>query len=173
MRPMAMVIYDVFAPAQSGIMTIETSDQVRLVPDRLALGALCVPILWCLHHRLWRVLAFYVLGLICFLTLSSALPLLISALIWVFASLVFGLYGRTLQAWEWQRKGYQNWGQIAAHDEDEALLRFYRRWLDQETGISETASTLGLTLEERIRAFEEARGNQPASSRPSFHTRSA
>ena len=124
---MAMAIYSVYLPPESGN---EASDRTVFLGDGPALLALIVPIVWLLWHRLWLEAALYVLIMVAFgVSTQFGYPE-----IGAFLSFLPGLYlmleGRELVRCRYERSGWHFDGVVEAGDIEAAELRYFSNFVE-------------------------------------------
>jgi hypothetical protein len=115
-------------------------ERFAFVRDGFSFWAFLLAPVWMLWHRMWLVLAGYVV-------ISAALEASVRALgastvavaiIGALISLLVGLEAGTLRRLTLTRRGWKNVGVISGHDREDAERRFFDVWIRQATVDHET-----------------------------------
>ncbi|MER8485049.1 DUF2628 domain-containing protein [Mesorhizobium sp. M1322] len=116
-----MAIYVVMEPPGRG----ENRDTKAFVRDGFSLIGFLVPPLWLLWHRLWieAALAFVAMALLSMLAEALSLGLA-GPLLSLLVSLYVGLEGQALRIAALRRRGWHEWGVVAADRIDDADTRY-------------------------------------------------
>jgi Protein of unknown function (DUF2628) len=125
-----MAVYTLLIPADAQPGQIETLDRALAVKGGFRFWALAVPLLYTLFHRLWRPFAVLLV-----LTLAiaglAARDIIPAPIAWGLDALIALYAGFAASDWlitARERQGLTMAATIAAHDEDEALIRFAHQW---------------------------------------------
>jgi Protein of unknown function (DUF2628) len=113
------------------------ADPQRLVfvRDGFSWAAFLLTPLWMLWHRLWLVLAIYLLlsaGIDVLLRVLGA-PLSAFVIVGLFLSLLAGLEAGTLRRFKLSRRRWRNVGVVTGDDLEDAERRFFDGWIRQGT----------------------------------------
>ena len=126
-----MTIYTVHEPPLPAGGAVPDPQRFVFVRDRFSLWAFLLTPLWMLWHRLWLVLAIYLVvaaGLhwtLDYVGASATTMFLIALLI----SLLVGLEAATLRRFTLGRRGWVNVGIVNGVDLQDAEQRFFDGWL--------------------------------------------
>lgn len=118
-----MTTFTVHAPGGDAVAAAR-ADRLSFVPEKTSWGALVVPALWAPWHRMWWVLAGWVIATVAidlvegFVDARLAVVLSFAFLVW------FGLSGNDLRRWSLERKGHRLVAVVEARDAAEAEARF-------------------------------------------------
>ncbi|MGD0023625.1 MAG: DUF2628 domain-containing protein [Xanthobacteraceae bacterium] len=126
-----MSVYTVHAPPLRAADALPDAERFAFVRDGFSLWAFLLAPLWMLWHRLWLVLASYVVvsaGLETALVAGGA-PSWGVALVAVLISLLVGLEASTLRRLTLRRRGWKNVGIVSGDDLEDAERRFFDAWL--------------------------------------------
>ncbi|RWH77249.1 MAG: DUF2628 domain-containing protein [Mesorhizobium sp.] len=128
-----MAIYVVMEPPGRG----EKPDTTAFVRDGFSWLGFLVPPLWLLWHRLWieAALAFVAMALLSMLAEGLSLGLA-GPLLSLLVSLYVGLEGQALWIAALRRRGWHEWGVVAAGSIDDADTRYV---LEAEAHLDEQA----------------------------------
>lgn len=116
-----MAIYSVLEPPETGDTGFEKAVVIR---DGFSVVALIAPLLWFLWHRMWlEALVIFIvstgLGVLSMIPGLEAAPA-----VGILVSLFVGLEARNLRAGSFRRRGWKDWGVVAASSYKEAELRY-------------------------------------------------
>jgi hypothetical protein len=141
-----MSVFTVHEPPLRAADASADPERFTFVRDGFSVWAFLLAPLWMLWHRLWIVLAIYVVvwlgtgaGL---LALGASTPVLI--LVAVLISLLVGLEASTLRRFTLSWRGWRNVGVISGDDLEDAEQRFFDAWLREapcRAGVSSAAGT--------------------------------
>jgi hypothetical protein len=119
------------------------AERFVFVRDGFSLWAFLFGWLWMLRHRMWLVLAGYIVivaGLetaIWVLGASSA----VLALVGVLISFLVGLEAGTLRRFTLNRRGWKNVGVVSGDDLEDAERRFFDAWVRRTAAGASVAAT--------------------------------
>jgi hypothetical protein len=126
-----MSIYTVHEPPPRAAQTLPDVDRFAFVRDGFSFWAFIAAPLWMLWHRLWLVLAGYVL--IAVIVIAGLAALRASptafAVVGLFIALFVGLESGTLRRLALRRRGWKNVGIVSGADLEDAERRFFGAWL--------------------------------------------
>ncbi len=128
-----MSVYTVHEPPLRAADAAANPERFVFVRDGFSVWALLLAPLWMLWHRLWLVLAIYILVCIGIevglLVLGASTS--VTTLVAIFVSLLVGLEAGTLRRFTLARRGWSNVGVISGDDLEDAERRFFDAWLRQ------------------------------------------
>jgi Protein of unknown function (DUF2628) len=138
-----MSVYTVHQPPLRSADDLAEPERFAFVRDGFYWWAFLLTPLWMLRHRLWQVLAIY---LVATAVLDTALHSVgTSAFVIAFAgllvSLLIGFEAGTLRRFTLRRRGWRNIGIICGGDLEDAERRFFDIWVRSASGRSGGAST--------------------------------
>jgi len=123
-----MAVFTVLEPPPSPDVSAD-AERVLFVREGFAWGALLVPPLWLVWHRLWLVgLGWAVVVVALQLgagSLGGPMPLIAA----VAFALVFAFEANALRRWTLERRGYRFARVVAGSSRDECERRFFATWL--------------------------------------------
>jgi hypothetical protein len=126
-----MSVFTVHEPPLRAADASADPERFAFVRDGFSIWAFLFAPLWMLWHRLWIVLAIYVVagfgieaGLLA-LGASTSIQTIVALLI----SLLIGLEASTLRRFTLSRRGWKNVGIISGDDVEDAERRFFDAWL--------------------------------------------
>lgn len=128
-----MPIYTVHEPPVRTADPLPDAERIVFVRDGFSFWAFLLAPLWMLWHRMWLVLAGYVV-------VAAALetPLTIfggsqaaASVVGLFIALLVGLEASTLRRFTLRRRGWKNVGIVSGDDAEDAERRFFDAWLRQ------------------------------------------
>jgi hypothetical protein len=128
-----MSVYTVHEPPLRAAEALADPQRFIFVRDGFYFWAFLLAPFWMIRHRLWLVLALYLLisiGVAVGLRAvggSDGAIILAGFLI----SLLVGFEAGTLRRWTLQRRGWRNVGTVSGRRREEAELRFFDAWLRQ------------------------------------------
>jgi Protein of unknown function (DUF2628) len=128
-----MSVYTVHQPPLRAADELADTDRFAFVRDGFSWWAFLLTPIWMLRHRLWLVLAVYLLisavidVALRALGASAFTIVLVGALI----SLLAGLEAGALRRFTLSRRGWRNVGVVSGHDVEEAERRFFDAWVRQ------------------------------------------
>ncbi len=135
-----MSVYTVHeAPASASASS--AAERFIFVRDSFSWWAFFLAPLWMLRHRMWLVLAGYVVisgAIEATLVTFGASPTAI-AVVGLLISLLVGLEASTLRRLSLRRRGWSNIGVISGADLEDAERRFFEAWLRQTRAQSGTS----------------------------------
>lgn len=120
---MALKVYTVHVrPADPG-----GAEDTVFVREGFSFWAFLFQVLWALYHRLWLVaLGFLVIGVAGeVLSGLPGLPEGASFVIGLGIAVLIGAEANNLRRWTLRRRGYKHVDVVAAHDLDEAEIRYF------------------------------------------------
>lgn len=124
-----MATYTVHLPAGAE-PSPEAAGDVRLVRDGFSLAALLVPLLWLIYHRMWLVLAGWIVAVIGIELLAWAAGQAAATVVATLFAVWFAFEARDLLRWTLARRGYETAAVVVADGPDAAERRFLDAWLD-------------------------------------------
>ena len=128
-----MRVYSVHEPAVRGPDPLPDAERFIFVRDGFSFRAFLFAPLWMIWHRMWAVLAGYVIVfavLITALELLGASPLDVSVVV-LLISLLIGLEASTLRRFSLSRRGWKSAGIITGDDLEDAERRFFAAWVHE------------------------------------------
>ncbi len=128
-----MSVYTVHEPPLRAADVSPDAERFAFVRDGFSLWAFLLAPLWMLWHRLWLVLASYVVvsaGLERVLVAVGASASAV-ALVAVLISLLVGIEASTLRCLTLRRRGWKNVGIVSGDDLEDAERRFFDAWLQK------------------------------------------
>jgi hypothetical protein len=137
-----MSVYTVHQPPLGAADAAGDPFRLVFVRDGFSWWAFLFSPLWMLRHRLWLVLAIYLL-------ISAAVDVALRALgasvftivvVGLLISLLVGLEAGTLRRFKLARRNWRNLGVVTGDDLEDAERRFFDAWIRQ-TPASHAAST--------------------------------
>ena len=138
-----MSVYTVHqAPTRAD--TMSAADRIVFVRDSFSWWAFLVAPLWMLRHRMWLILAGYVVisGAIEAALVTIGASATAVAVVALLISLLVGLEASTLRRLALRRRGWSNVGIISGDNLEDAERRFFDAWLSEKpTGNSTTNTT--------------------------------
>ena len=136
-----MSVYTVHkAPARAEAAS--AAERFVFVRDSFSWWAFLLAPLWMLRHRMWLVLAAYVVatGAIEFALLMFGASRTAIVIVGLLISLLVGLEASTLRRLALRRRGWSNVGIISGKDLEDAERRFFDSWLRDTLPRSGVAS---------------------------------
>jgi hypothetical protein len=143
---MSMSVYTVHAPPQQTAEALADAERYVFVRDGFAMWAFLLTPFWLLWHRLWLVLAIYLVvsaGLETLLVLAGASAGVVT-LVGVLISFFVGLEASTLRRLTLSLRGWKNVGLVSGYDIEDAERRFFDGWT-REDGIPPATPMAGST----------------------------
>jgi Protein of unknown function (DUF2628) len=128
-----MSVYTVHEPPLRAADALADPQRFIFVRDGFYFWAFLFAPFWMIRHRLWLVLALYLVVLVGIEAGlraaggSDGAIMLVGFLI----SLLVGFEAGTLRRWTLQRRGWRNVGTVSGRRQEEAELRFFDAWLRQ------------------------------------------
>jgi Protein of unknown function (DUF2628) len=111
-----MKLYSVYARPDDA-----ACERAVFVPQAFSWPAFVFGGFWALAHRMWIVGAILLAGWFA----ASALPYRFDAFASLALSLMAAIFASDLRGWSLKRRGYNDMGEVAASDLEEAEVRFY------------------------------------------------
>ena len=126
-----MVTYTVHERNDGSGILAERADAIAFVKEGFAWAALVFPILWLLYHRMWLVLAGFVVVIAAMQGLLSLAGLIDEVLGWatVGLSILFAYQANDLRRWSLARRGYRFAGPVNGTSRAACEARFFDAWL--------------------------------------------
>jgi hypothetical protein len=126
-----MSVYTVHEPPERIADPLPDAERIVFVRDGFSFWAFVFPPLWMLWHRMWLVLAGYVVVVAALETPMAALGASWTAasIVGLFISLLVGLEASTLRRFTLRRRGWRNVGIVSGDDLEDAERRFFDSWL--------------------------------------------
>ena len=128
-----MSVYTVHEPPLRAADASAEPERFAFVRDGFYWWAFLLTPFWMLWHRLWLVLAIYVLvsaGLDAVVRMIGA-SVFVIALVGVLISLLVGFEAGTLRRFTLGRRGWSNVGVVSGDDLEDAERRFFDAWVRQ------------------------------------------
>jgi hypothetical protein len=143
-----MSVYTVHKPPTRNAGAAPTAERFVFVRDGFSFWAFIAAPWWMLWHRMWLVLAGYVVLIVALMFALVALGASHGALavVSLFVAILIGLEASTLRRFTLQRRGWRNVGIISGDDMEAAERRFFDGWLRQASGQSQTNAATPPTL---------------------------
>jgi hypothetical protein len=128
-----MRVYSVHEPPVRGPDPLPDAERFIFVRDGFYFRAFLFAPLWMLWHRMWLVLAGYVIVSAMLETALVALgaSAMDVSVVAVLISLLVGLEASTLRRFSLDRRGWRNVGIISGDDLEDAERRFFEAWVHQ------------------------------------------
>jgi hypothetical protein len=131
-----MRVYSVYEPPTRSLDPLPEAERFVFVRDGFSFRAFLFAPLWMLWHRMWLVLAGYV---IVSAVVETALVMVGATPADVFVvalliSLLIGLEASTLRRFTLNRRGWRNAGVISGVDLGDAERRFFETWVHELPG---------------------------------------
>lgn len=131
-----MAVYTVHEPPLGAADALANPERFAFVRDGFSVWAFLVSALWMLWHRMWLVLAIYVVvaaGLeIAMRRLGVSVGM--AALVGLFISLLIGIEAGTLRCFMLARKGWKNIALVSGNGVEDAERRFFDVWVSDPRG---------------------------------------
>lgn len=129
-----MVTYTVHEREEASGALAERAQAIVFIKDGFAWAALIFPVLWLLYHRMWIVLAGFVLLLA---VLRGLLPVAglndaVLGLAMAGVSVLFAFQANDLRRWSLARKGYWLLGPVSGASRAACEARFFDAWLSAQ-----------------------------------------
>jgi hypothetical protein len=126
-----MRVYSVHEPPVRGPDPLPDAERFIFVRDGFYFRAFLFAPLWMIWHRMWLVLAGYVIVSAALATALVALgaPAIDVAVVALLISLLVGLEASTLRRFSLSRSGWRNVGIISGDDLEDAERRFFEVWV--------------------------------------------
>lgn len=128
-----MSVYTVHEPPVRTADPLPDAERIVFVRDGFSFWAFLLAPLWMLWHRMWLVLAGYVV-----VVAALEAPLVVFggsraavSVVGLFISLLVGLEASTLRRFTLRRRGWKNVGIVSGDDVEDAERRFFDAWLRQ------------------------------------------
>ena len=133
-----MATYTVYQPPIRAAHATAEAERFAFVRDGFSGKAFLFAPLWMLYHRMWLVLAGYVIAAV---VLALALTAVgasdaIKALTVLVIEILLGLEASTLRRFSLRRRGWQNIGIVSGADLEDAERRFFAAWLQSASGAA-------------------------------------
>jgi hypothetical protein len=138
-----MSIYTVHEPPQRAADALADPECFTFVRDGFSVWAFLLTPFWMLRHRLWLVLAIYLVvsaGLETAMRIVGASASVIS-LVAILISLLVGLEAGTLRRFTLKRRRWRNVGIVSGDDLEDAERRFFDAWVRQAPARNAALST--------------------------------
>jgi hypothetical protein len=126
-----MRVYSVHEPPVRGSDPLPDAERFIFVRDGFYFRAFLFAPLWMVWHRMWLVLAGYVIVLAALETGLVALgaPAVDASIAVLLISVLIGLEASTLRRFSLSRRGWRNVGIISGDDLEDAERRFFEAWV--------------------------------------------
>jgi hypothetical protein len=133
-----MSVYTVHEPPlRAGVTTPDAQNYV-FVRDGFCFWAFLLAPLWMLAHRMWLVLAGYIVvagGLAAFVMAAGASGFIAGFIVFLIGLLV-GLEAATLRRFTLRRRGWKDAGVVSGDDLEAAERRYFDAWVEQHAETS-------------------------------------
>jgi len=125
-----MPVYTVHEPPLRSADPLLSAERIVFVRDGFSFWAFLVSPLWMLWHRMWLVLAGYIVIVAALVTPivifgASAIAL---ALVGLFIALLVGLEASTLRRFTLRMRRWRTLSVVSGHDVEDAERRFFASW---------------------------------------------
>ncbi len=126
-----MVTYTVHERYEASGTLAGRAQAVAFVKDGFAWAALVFPVLWLLYHRMWIVLAGFIVLFAVLRGLLSVAELNNEVLGWALAgvSILFAFQANDLRRWSLARRGFWLVGPVSGASRAACETRFFDAWL--------------------------------------------
>ena len=126
-----MSVYTVHAPPERATGRLPESERIVFVRDGFSFWAFLVAPLWMLWHRMWIVLAGYIVVMAALETpmVLFGVSVTAKALVGFLIALLVGLEAGTLRRLTLRLRGWRNVGIVSGHDVEDAERRFFGNWM--------------------------------------------
>jgi hypothetical protein len=126
-----MSVYTVHQPPERSAGVLPDAERIAFVRDGFSFWAFLFAPLWMVWHRMWLVLAGYVVVLGAIETPMVILGASATALavVGLFIALLVGLEASTLRRLTLRFRGWRNLGVVSGDDVEDAERRFFDAWL--------------------------------------------
>ncbi|MGH6674041.1 MAG: DUF2628 domain-containing protein [Xanthobacteraceae bacterium] len=137
-----MSVYTVHAPPERFAGQLREAERVVFVRDAFSFWAFVLAPLWMLWHRMWIVLAGYIVVMAALVTpmVLFGVSATAIALVGFFIALFVGLEAGTFRRLTLRFRDWRNVGVVSGDDVEEAERRFFGVWLQRTPAKSGTAS---------------------------------
>lgn len=152
-----MVTYTVHERGGEETDIAARAEKIVFIKEGFAWLALVFPLVWLLYHRLWIVLA----GFVVIITLLEVgvMSLGLNEAVAVFTTLalsaIFALQANDLRRWSLERKGFALADLVSAVDRSECERKFFSRWLAHEGAGSDPAPQMSAKSPKPETAFQD------------------
>lgn len=126
-----MSVYTVHEPPPRGADALAQAERCVFVRDGFYWWAFLLTPFWMLRHRLWLVLAIYlvVIALLDAVLLRVGVSAFAIAVVGLLISLLVAFEAGTLRRFVLRRRGWRNLGIVSGDDLEDAERRFFDRWV--------------------------------------------
>jgi hypothetical protein len=126
-----MPVYTVHEPRLRATEAMPNPDRFVFVRDGFYFWAFLLTALWMVRHRLWLVLAIYVvIGVgLDYAMHYAGVPTTGVIAIELLIAILIGIEGGTLRRFTLARRGWRNVGVVSGHDIEDAERRFFDGWI--------------------------------------------
>jgi hypothetical protein len=128
-----MSVYTVHEPLVASVDPLPGAERIVFVRDGFSFWAFLWAPLWMLWHRMWLVLAGYVVVVAALETplLAGGGSPAAASVVGLLFSLLIGLEASTLRRFTLRRRGWRSVGIVSGDDVEDAERRFFDAWLRQ------------------------------------------
>jgi hypothetical protein len=128
-----MSVYTVHEPLVANVDPLPGAERIVFVRDGFSFWAFLWAPLWMLWHRMWLVLAGYVVVVAALETplLAGGRSPAAASVVGLLISLLIGLEASTLRRFTLRRRGWRSVGIVSGDDVEDAERRFFDAWLRQ------------------------------------------
>jgi hypothetical protein len=137
-----MSVYTVHQPPVRAADSLPEAERIVFVRDGFSFWAFLFAPLWMLWHRMWLVLAGYIVLVAALEALLIAVGASSSAaaFVWLMLSLLLGLEASTLRRFSLRLRGWVNAGIVSGDDVEDAERRFFDAWLRDASALRGAAT---------------------------------
>ncbi len=126
-----MTIYTVMCPPPSGNQTAD-AEQVAFVKEGFCWPALFFSAFWLLWHRMWLVLAGYIVIEVLLVIAGALIGGPIGGVLSLLFTVLFALEANGLRRWTLERNGWTLAGVVSGAGLAECETRFFQQWVQAE-----------------------------------------
>lgn len=129
-----MTQYTIHEPDQPPADPVARADATQLVKEGMAWWGLILPLIWLLYHRMWIVLAAFILAVVVLEVVLSLSGLSQAAGIWptVLTSILFAMHANDLRRWTLARRGFAMVGAVSGRSLAASELKYFRSWPESD-----------------------------------------
>jgi hypothetical protein len=128
-----MSVYTVHEPPVRSADPLPDAERIVFVRDGFSFWAFLLAPLWMLWHRMWLVLAGYVIVAVALETALAAFggARAAASILGLFISLLVGLEASTLRRFTLNRRGWLNVGIVSGASLEDAERRYFEAWVQE------------------------------------------
>ncbi len=107
------------------------AEQMTFVKEGFCWPALFVPLLWCLYHRLWLVLAIYLVGMVVLSGVVGGFDLKpgVATALFLGGQALFAAEANDLRRWRLTTRAFEVTGLAYGRNLFEAEMAFFKEWV--------------------------------------------